>query len=243
MLTITPPILKQSGTVGAQFVSEKPIHMECASVAFPDAAPVKLEQVAHAGFIMRRHPKGGRLETWDEGEKRWLSCSPLIEPQPLFYKDNAWHALIVAVGQKDRNNEDKFATDRSTGFPRYSVQCVFKARDDRNQEHSGISAESTPIQISALGGQNRAGLYLRPQMDPTSATEIGLFLKDTAFSNERRIAIREGVGGFRIELISSGSSIEILPTGEILLTPGSGQNVHIAGNLRVNGNVTAASYL
>lgn len=243
MLTVGVPVLKQKGAIGARFASEKPIQLECAPVTFPDGAPVTPENVIKAGFIMRRHQSVGSIENWDEGAKQWVS-NPNVEPQALFHKDNLWQALIVAVGQKDQADRDKFSTDRATAFPQYSVQCVYQARDSAKQEHAGVSAVSAPVQISGIGGENRAGLYMKPKMDPVSSNEIGMFLKDAALVMEQgRISIREEAGGFRIELLCSGSRIDILPTGEVLLTPRAGQAVRIVGNLNVEGIVTAGGYL
>lgn len=243
MLTVAVPVLKQQGALGARFVSEKPIKIECPSVTFSDGAPVMPENIIQAGFVMRRHQAGGLIESWDESAKQWVS-NPNIEPLALFHKDNRWQAVIVAMGQKDQANQDKFSTDRATTLPQYSVQCIYRARDSGKQEHAGVSAGSAPVQISAAGGENRAGLYMKPNMDPVAASEIGMFLKDAALVTEQgRISIREEAGGFRIELLCSGSRIDILQTGEIVLTPRAGQPVRIVGNLNVEGIVTAVSYL
>ena len=183
MLNVAMPVLKQNDAPGSAFVSEKPIQLECAPVKFPDGAPVKPEDVIQVGFFTQRHHSTGVIERWDEIGKQW-TLSSSVNPQPLFYKDNMWQAVIVAVGQKDQAEQDKFSTDRIVTFPRYSVQCVFQARDEAKQEHGGSSLTSVPVQISALGGKDRAGLYMKPKMEPSSAKEIGMFLKDAGLTEQ-----------------------------------------------------------
>ena len=76
-----------------------------------------------------------------------------------------------------------------------------------------------------------------------------MFLKDGWLVAEQGvIAIRDTGGGFQIELFCSGSRIDLLPSGEIVLTPKPGQpvriegNVNIGGSLNVTGPVTALSF-
>ena len=244
MLTVGVPTLTQEDVTGLEFAAEKPIKLECASVTFPDGSPLLPEGITSAGYLIHRNNGGGVIDVWDDQMKRWMPAVNQPEPQGLFFQDDKWRGLIVAIGEKDTaTNQDKFATDRTTGYPKYFASCLFKGKDGESLEHEGVSPNSSMVEIMAFGEMNRAGLLLEPKNNPISGKEeIRMFLKDSGLHSEKgRVSIREEGGGFRLEMFASGARIDLMPDGSIILTPGVGQEIRVEGNLSVNGTVSATN--
>jgi hypothetical protein len=242
MLIVPIPVLTQKNVAGTRFTSDQPIELDCAPVSFPNGEQLDIERMAGAAYWIHRHLTGGSLEIWNEATKRWESGTTLPQPQPLFFKGNRWKAVVVPIGQTDHAGVDKFST--ISGFPKYSVKCTFRGRDGQGQEHEGMSSDSVAVEIRPLGEEQNARLFITPKNNPAAATAIGLVLQDTGLTTERgKIMIAEEIGGATIDLVISGARIQILPSGGIILRPKLGESVRIAGNIVVEGTVTAAAYL
>jgi hypothetical protein len=232
-LTVTKPEVTVTGISGYRFVAEKPIVLTCTMVRFPDGnvlAPAKAQQF---GFRLYRKSSGGTVQVWNEANKAWAPETPAAEPEPLAFIEDTWQSVLVAIGQQDSAGHDKFATDPSSGFPRYFVRCVFSATDSAGRQHQGVSPPSAEFTVSAAGTQNRAGLATVP-LAITEATEIRLYLKDAALAAERGvIAIRQSGGGYEIDLTVGSASVRLTSAGDIHLNG----DVAIQGTLQVNGAV------
>ena len=73
--------------------------------------------------------------------------------------------------------------------------------------------------------------------DPSSATEIYLFLKDNSLIERGRVVISQDSAGFHVQLIAGGASVVLSDTGEIVLNPANGQAVQVNGDISVSGHV------
>jgi hypothetical protein len=242
MLIVPVPVLTQKQLPGTRFTSDQPIELDCAPVRFPNGEELNIERMAVAAYWIQRHLTGGTIEIWNESTKRWESGTTPPQPQPLFFKDNRWKAMVVPIGQTDFAGTDKFST--ISGFPKYFVKCTFKGRDGQGQEHEGMSPDSLAVEIRPLGEEQNARLFITPKDNPAAAIAIGLVLQDTSLTTERgKVVIAEEIGGTTIDLVSAGAQIQIRPSGEIILRPKVGESVRIAGNVLVEGTVTATAYL
>ena len=238
-LSVPFPILQQDGAIGPIFVAEKPFNLLCGPVSFADGTPLAVENALQFTFLIYRQNLGGTIEAWDEKAGTWVPEIPPPEPQPLFPSDGKWKTILVAIGQKDKASPigaDKFASDPATGFPKYSAKCFFKGRDTAKVEHGGTSARSQSIEILQTGVRDRAGLAITPA-PADQAKHISLFVKDAALVERGTILIEQGSGGFVIELKVSGASVKLNEQGGILLTPATGQEVRVTGDLAVAGVV------
>jgi len=242
MLNVSTPVLSQENAPGYDFVAEKLITVECGSVTFPDGDTLNPDLVTRAGYLLQRDAGAGAVEMWDKQTQMWVGQPAEQDVQPMFLKNGKWQGLLVALGQNDASGDKKFGTDQSTGYPKYSVCCLFKGK--RNaldvQAQEGMSPASSPVQISLPGSGNRAGLTMVPE-DPTIATEIRLYVKDAVFSERGFVSIRQSSGSVLLEIVAAGARISIMPDGRLVLTPGSGQGVQVEGNLFVTGIVTATN--
>ncbi len=243
VLTVPQPQLSQEDATANQFAGEKPIALTCEPVTFPDGTRLVAENAVEFGFLLYRLLLGGKVEVWDEKELDWLPESgTLPEKQTLFRQNDRWQSILVAIGQKDRAERDKFIK-RSSGFPKYFVRCFFRGKDAQGVEHIGESPRSLSVEIFGLGERDRAGLKMDSE-SPTEAREIRLFLKDRALIQEQgKVVIREDAGGgIVVELIANGAKVTLERNGEITLTPASGRVVRVKGDLRVDGNINGAIF-
>lgn len=231
-LIVPRPTLSQNGSASSVLASDKPIQLACGPVTFPDGTALTIASVTQSGFgfLLYRAVAGGAGEVWDESARAWLPESSAPGYQLLFYKDDKWQSVLVAVGQKDRAGSDKFGA----GYA-YSVRCFFRGKDAQGVEHAGESARSQAVQIVSSEEQNRAGLAIAPRSLPTAATELRLFLKDDGLVERGQIIIRRAGGGFQIELLASGARLALETSGDIVLTPAPGRDVRVTqGRLFVN---------
>lgn len=242
MLTVPVPGLTQQEVAGTRFMADQPIELECGPIHFPNGEQLDIARMVRAAYWVQRHVAAGRTEIWNEATRQWDAAAPPPQPQPMFFTDNMWKALVVPIGQKDHAGLDKFAT--ASGFPTYSVKCTFTGRDTEGEEHDGVSPDSVAVEIRPPGEEHRASLFMRPKDDPAAATAIGLVLRDASLTaNRGTIIIAEQGGGATIDLLCAGAQIQIRRNGEILLRPKSGESVRIAGDVVVEGTVTAEEHL
>lgn len=242
-LTVPRPEVTVDGINGTQFVAEKPMKLTCGTVAFPDGSELVPEQAQRFGFRLFRKLSNGNMEVWDQAGEGWMSESTVPELESLAFMDELWQNMLVAMGQQDQGSCDKFATDRSSGFPKYHVRCLFSAIDADGTEHEGTSPASADFTVYAAGELDRAGLVMDPE-EITKATEIRLFLKDKELLAERGVvAIREQGGGFEIALTAAGASVRINSSGDVQVSPATGRNVQMAGDVAVDGALTVQDSL
>ncbi|MGH7491695.1 MAG: hypothetical protein ACREOO_04815 [bacterium] len=235
-LLVPIPTLNQKDVRGNLFAGEKPIDLACDQVRFPDGTALTPLNATAFGFLLYRENAGGGIEVWDENEKKWIPESTLPEPQPLIPSDGKWQSLLLAIGQKDHTDVDKFGTDLITHFPKYFVRCSFRGKDAQEIEQSGVSAPSQRVEVFGFGKRNRAGLTITPE-PATAANQIGLFLKDGGLVTRGEIRIRETGGDFLLELLANGTSVTLTSSGGISLRPALGQMVRVEGVLAVSERI------
>ncbi len=239
MALIVPiPKLEQDGADGPIFVPEKRIMLSCDAARLADGSIMPPDRLSKFGYLLYRQ-NAGMNEVWDEANQEWKGESGSIEPVVLAYQDNIWKTVLIAIGQKDKYGNKKFLSDPSTGYPKYFVRCFFAGTDSSGADHQGTSPASTPVQVLAEGAQNRAGLIIEPKAaPPREAEKIRLFLKDKALSQEKAtIEIREQGVGYQI-VLTNGAVVSLTGNGDIELTPLTGKQVIVNGNLAVTGSMS-----
>jgi hypothetical protein len=242
-LVVPIPQLQQAKNSSSALVSEKMIALSCSPVLFPDGTSLTARNSLNSTYLMYRQDLGGSQEVWDNHGKVWTAPSPAVTPQSLFWNDKAqsWQAIIVAMGNADNAGNPTFATDPTTGFPKYVAQCFFSGKDSTGTQQDGQSPFSLAVTILAPGQNNVAGLTMDPQPpDPTSAKDIYLFLKDSTFTTQGQILISQDSAGFHVQLIAGGASVVVSNTGEIVLSPANSQTVRVNGDIAVSGKVLIA---
>lgn len=236
-LTVPQPSLTQAGAAGPVFTGAKPIEISCGPVTFPDGTPVELsDRLVRFGYRLLSNG-----DAWDPQAKTWVSISAEPELEKLFLEDGVWKGMLVAIGQQDEATQsERIATDPSSHTPQYAVQCVFAARDAAGQEHEGTSPASEPVEVIAAIGNERASVKMNAET-PADATEATLYAGGKA-APVATVTVSED-GPFRVQLRAGGGTVTLSASGAIGLAPGPGQKVTVAGDLIVNGDVTANSYV
>lgn len=241
-LIVATPQLLQDGNTSSVLVSEKQITLSCSPVTFADGTPFTVLNQPTATYLIYRFLAGGVQQVLDAQGKTWTTLSSSVAPQNLFWNDKKkqWQAVIVAIGNKDNANppNDIFSTDPISGFPKYAVQCSFAGKDSNKTQQSGNSSLSAAVEILPPGQNqnNVAGIVMNPN-DPTTATEIYFFLKDSSLTERGRIALFQDPAGFHVRLTAGGSSVVLSDSGEIVLSPSPGKSVQVNGDIDVSGQV------
>jgi hypothetical protein len=242
MALVAPtPQLKQDGNNTSVLVSEKAITLSCGPVTFPEGTSLTALNASKPTFLVFRQLAGGIQQVLDATGKTWTAPSATVTPQSLFWNEKvqAWQAIIVAMGNNDSSGKPTFATDPSTGFPKYMAQCFFSGMDSTGTQQDGQSPLSAQVKILAPGQNNVAGLSMDTN-DPTTAKEIEIFLKDNAFIEQGRVVISQDSAGFHVQLIAGGASVVLSNNGQIVLSPSNGQSVQVNGDIAVSGRVLIA---
>lgn len=239
-LTVPAPVLKQKDQVSETFfISEKVINLACGPVTFQDGTPLALERAKEFVFFVHRQNQGGMTEIWDEDTLEWKPESTSVKPSSLSYDENtgAWKAILAALGQKDKTQNDKFSTDPMIPYPKYFVHCYFRGTDGNGSEQEGMSPDSQLVEVYALGALNRAGIAIKPD-SIREAEEVRLFLKDDTLAEKGIVVIRKVGIAFEIVLTTSNVSIVLTKEGDISLSPAMGRKTTIDRGLTVNGDLT-----
>ena len=242
MALVAPtPQLNQDGNNTSVLVSEKAITISCSPVTFPDGTSLTPLNAPKSTYLIFRQLLGGSQEVLDSQGKNWTAPSTTVAPQNLFWNEKlqAWQAIIVAMGNNDSSGNPTFATDPLTGFPKYMAQCSFSGLDSTGTQQDGLSPLSSQVAILAPGQNNVAGLSTDTN-DPTTAKEIEIFLKDSAFIEQGRVVIFQDSSGFHVQLIAGGASVVLSNNGQIVLSPSNSQSVQVNGDIAVSGRVFIA---
>jgi hypothetical protein len=239
-LLVSIPKLQQDGNASSVLVSEKPIKLSCSPVTFPDGTNLSVLNQPKATFLIYRSLPGGIQQVFDVPGKAWTIPGPSVAPQNLFWDDisKSWQAVVVAIGNQDNSTPPNniFETNPLTGFPKYAAQCFFTGVDSAGVLQSGQSLLSGPITILAPGQNNLAGLSMDPN-DPTQATDIYLFLKDSSYIEQGKVVISQDSAGFHVQLMAGGASVVLSNSGQIVLSPSNSQPVKVNGDISVSGRV------
>ena len=270
-LVVHPPVLKFETVTPGVAVLEKKFEVLDAAVAFPDGTPFLQENLGTAGFFTyRRKNAGSAVEILDEEAKEWkLETAVAVEslkPKPFLFKEGEpepWQGLMVAAGQKDKNEVDQFSK-QTANFPEYFFKAYFSA-EQAGVPVSGLSGPSPTVRFVGFTDASRAGIKLNEDGRPEDATEIHLFLRNAALQLIGSVEIRN-VGGLaqldvakwdaaaspvsRIRLNTDGSievvskasnpsqsaTIRLELTGDIVVTPAPGRVTRIGDALEVSGS-------
>jgi hypothetical protein len=238
-LNITIPELKVEGVAVARLDADKPIDLVCSSVTFSDGTSLSPETSKESGYRLFRKSANGATSVWNEDEKEWVSPDAMPKLAPLAFMETKWQTKIVAIGQKDKSQADKYATG-TNGYPRYFVRCYFRGIDVNKTEHEGVSTPSQPVEIYQPGDSYRAGLDMSPRQ-PASAEAIWIYLKDSALTERGRISIEKHSPGFEIRLAANGAVFRLTESGDIVMTPTPGGSVRIDSNVQVTGFISAVN--
>jgi len=211
-------------------VLEKPVKIVSAGIALPDGSALTDQTPGvTAGFFVFRRKASTVTEVWDAAQKSWRvlgdSNVMTLEPKPLAFKHNSgtWEGLFVASA--DQGAIEAGSTD-------YLFRTFFRVPFG-TETLAALSATPTPLRFIAMIDAAQAGLKIE---NPESATEVLLFLRNSAKQPIGSVHIVADSGSARIELTNSaGATVRLTAQGDIELLPRSGRDVYMTGRLFVNG--------
>ncbi|HKP51317.1 MAG TPA: hypothetical protein VJ183_01550 [Chloroflexia bacterium] len=236
--------MKYEDAGGGRAALENPVEVLCASPTFPDGSTFGQADLGTAGFLVYRMMSAGALwEVWDGNAKEWVAqtgAEATLKKEPLTYKDGKplpWQGMLVAAGQKDKSEQDQYATvTPPSAHPQYAVRAYFSAKRGE-QEYSGLSAASAPVSFVSMTDAIRAGLSIPKGQKPMSATQVTIFLRDASLVTIGSVDIRADGGSSEITISNASSAgsplaqVILTSAGEIRLIPASTQKVVITGPL------------
>lgn len=243
-LTVQAPTLKYEDAGGGRATLENPVEVLCAAPTFPDGSAFGQEDLGMAGFLVYRVMGAGALwEIWDGNAKQWVTqtgAEATLKKEPLTYKEGdplPWQGILVAAGQKDKSEQDQYATvTPPSPYPQYAVRAFFSAKKG-GQEYSGLSAASAPVSFVSMTDAIRAGLSIPKGQKPMSATRVTIFLRDANLVTIGSLDIRADGGSSEITISNANGAgatlaqVILTSTGEIRLSPALTQKVVITGPL------------
>jgi len=237
-LTVPIPTFQQDSGPATTLAADKPITLSCPPVTFADGTTLSPSTATAFTYLLFRESLGSGSEVWDSSAKTWRPAAAAVNAQPLFWMKQTWQALLVAIGNNDSSGQPAFQTDATTGYPVYGTQFFFTGTDAGGVQQSGQSLMSAPVAILAPGSQNLAGVAINPN-DPTKATDLLIFLKDSSLTEQGYVRIFQDGSGFHVELFSGGARVLVSNNGAIVLSPAAGQAVEINGSLAVSGTISS----
>ena len=239
-VSVPTPTLTQDPQPGPQLVAEKKIDLLCGPVLMPDGTTVPTSKKTTATFVLYQLDGAGTLTAWDDTAKQWIPGVPatLQTLYPLPPKPppgpGYWGATLIAMGQKDSANQDKFNSDKTTGLPVYYVVCSFTSVDAAGNPVSGDSPASQPVAVLAPGANTSASVDVFP-LPPAVAQSITLFLNDPVGGPRLRLTLQ--LQPPYAELFAYGASISIALGGDIVLAPAPGRKVLVPAALDASGGL------
>jgi hypothetical protein len=236
-LTVPIPVFVQDAQPVAALRAEAVVELQCGPVTFANGTPLTADNAIFSavGFLLFRTVAGTQT-VWDEQRHDWVAPTPSPSSQPLFFQNDRWQARFMTIGQKTASNAKKFDAGAT-----YAARCLFRGRDASGTEHAGTSPMSAAASWLALGARDRAGLATDPPEDLLQAREIRMHLKDAAFQERAYVRVKEVGGAYQILLfVAGGPTVELEPSGRIVLTPVPGQVVRIEGSLDVRDVLSVA---
>jgi len=241
-LTVPIPTFQQGSGPASVLAGDKPITLSCAPVLFADGSELIPANATEFTYLLYRESLADGSEVWDSGAKTWKSAAAMVAPQSLFWMSDTWQSLLVAIGNNDSSGQPALQTDPTTGYPTYAAQCFFAGTNAQGVQQTGQSLLSAPVSILAPGAQNLAGVSIDPN-DPTKATDLLIFLKDSSLTEQGHVRIFQDGSGFHVELQCGGASVVLSNNGAIALTPSAGQAVQVNGSLAVTGTISSGGVL
>jgi hypothetical protein len=245
-LTVPPPVLVLDPP-GGPAALEKPVTVQLAGLAYPDATAVASDDVRIAGALVYRGTAGSE-EVWDEAAKAWvaapvdigavaaLTALPLSPPAT---PGDAWTGTLVAVGQTDSVGSPRF--DKAVGgVPVYRLRAIATAVRT-GVTHRGLSDPSPDLWFVSVADQQRFAV----EFDTGHAADAGsaqLVFKDASLASAGYLEIR-AAGGHEIEIASTTgmgtplARITLTSDGDIHVVPAPGRRIVLDGPLDA-GEVT-----
>ena len=209
---------------------EKPLTVGIGPVKSPAGAAITDAQAGKSGVLLYRTASSGAPEEiWNEKEQAWQAppADPgALQPAPFQFKEGQpepWQALVIAAGQKDTNNLDRFG--RATGgFPAYRARAYFEATEN-GVIHKGTSGPSADWTYVSEADKARGGVIFDDARTPAKdATRARLFVKDPSLTAAAYVEVR-ATGGNEVEIARCDgggnviASVVIAGNGEIRLKP------------------------
>jgi hypothetical protein len=231
-LTVPTPSVQAELSGPGLAVLEKPVKVLSAGVKLPDGTAITDQTPGVvAGFFVFRRKGSTVAEVWDAGRKTWRvlgdNVVKTLQPKPLAFKKETgtWEGLFVASA--DPGAVEAGSTD-------YLFRTFFRAPFG-NDAISGLSIATAALRFIAMIDAAQAGLKIE---NPESATEVLLFLRNSAKQLIGSVHLVAELGSARVELTNSaGAVVRLTALGDIELSPKSGRNVYVqnGAGLFVNG--------
>lgn len=240
-ISIPIPIVKGEDVALGLTIMEKLIKVSCAAVVFNDGTVFNQSNLGTAGFFIYRLMTAiSPTEIWNEDNKIWEPDSGTIPSslklKPLLFKQGdpfPWQGPLVAVGQKDKNDNDQF--QQATGlYPQYFIRAYFASMRNGNLI-SDLSAPSSTIRFVSITDVMRAGI--RVDKKPETANEVELFLRNDTRQDIGLVTIKNDGNQGRIEISNfdaiGGLKAQIIlhSTGDIEIRPASGRQIIFSGTI------------
>jgi len=224
-LLVPPPTLQQDKSTGPSFGFSKPIDLRCTGITFPDGRPLVFDNALASGFVLYR-----AMTAWHEGDPRsWVAAVPGPKAQPLLYDEDVWKSILVAIGEKDAQDNDKFEQPASGQPPSYYVRCFFAGKDVHGVRHEGASPPSNMVKL--VGAQDSAdevaGIEFVPP-DLKKVETVRIFLKHPPLNQRAALTLQRSATG-----VTATLAIETPARTNTLTMDASG--LHVVGPVDVNG--------
>jgi hypothetical protein len=228
-LLVPPPSLTQDSTIPASFGFNRPIDLTCTGIAFPDGRPLVFDNARDSGFLLYRQTGQGAVMAWDDQAGLWVAPVPEPEPQPLLYHDDVWKSILVPLGEKDSNQQDKFVVPPAGSPPSYYVRCFFAGKDVHGEWHEGASPPSNVIQLdsAAASAGEIAGIVFEPP-DLKAAEHVGIFLSHPTLGHRAELSLDRVANGVTATLTVTAGAVTV---GVRIDASG----VHVRGPVDLNG--------
>ena len=228
-LVVPAPVLSQPKSTAPTFSAVMPINVACGPVTFPDGSLLTLQAAEISGWRLFRELNGGIRQVWNPDSASWQPEATEVTLGPVFFQNDTWQSIVIDTDQAI------FATDVTTGFPKYMLRCFFRGKDAEGNSHDGSSPSSAQFEASAPGQQDRGVISIVP--DPETATEMRLSLRDASLTEQAHISIRRSGSAFIVELAAGSALITLRSNGAITVNPAGAAQLRVEGDLNVNGRV------
>jgi hypothetical protein len=229
-LLVPPPTLEQDKSTGPTFGLNKPIELTCTGITFPDGRPLVSDNALASGFLLYRTTAQGTVTAWHEDDPRaWVPAVPGPEAQPLLYHEDVWKFILVALGEKDAQDNDKFEQPPTGQPPSYYVRCFFAGKDVHGERHEGASPPSNVVTLKSAedSKDDVAGIEFVPP-DLKKVETVRVFLKHPTLVGETAELI--------LQRTATGvtARLAVGPNHPSSLTLDA-NGLHVAGLVEVNG--------
>lgn len=235
MITLPPPALPTSVAS-----TEEPLKVLLTGLRNDDGSAVTKDQITFIGVFVFRG-----AQFWDDKAKQWIDTPPdsqLLQRQPLaaIYKEGAWEAILVGLGQKDAAGADVYTPGLS-----YFVRAFVATAGEKSEKV--LSAPSPTFTFVDAAARKRFSLQFQtPETKAEAANRVRIQLKGDALQVAGFVEVR-AQPSFEVEIANCDASgnklaqVLLRANGEIVLTPAAGTRVTIDGDIETNRVLYAPS--